>query len=91
LDYESTRALYEEGVPVPARNWMAVHGVSQSEIENVLMLRRWERKDVMLPENPSESYAPAWETAEEAKRRNKELTKEADDARPAGIPPLGED
>lgn len=88
LDYESTHAPYEEGVPVPAHNWMTIHGVFQSEIENVLMFRRWERKDVMLTPKPSEPYAPAWKTAEEARERNGELAEEAklaEDADPTNL------
>jgi len=82
LDYESTHAPYEEGVPVPACNWMTSHRLAQADILNILMLRRWERKDPMLPEKPSEPYAPAWETTEEARRRNKKFAKEAEDANP---------
>jgi len=94
LDYESTHAPYEEGVPVPARNWMTVHGVFQSEIENVLMFRRWERKDVMLTPKPYEPYAPAWKTAEEARRRNQELAneaKETDPTNPQALPRDGDE
>ena len=91
LDYESTHAPYEEGVPVPACNWMTAHCLPQADIWNVLMLRRRERMDPMLPDKPSEPYAPAWKTAEEAKRRNWELAKEAEDAKRTGRPSLGEE
>jgi len=83
LDYESTHAPYDKDpIPVPASNWMTAHDVAKTDIWNILMLRRWERKDVMLPEKPSESHAPAWKTGEEAKRRNQELAKEAEDTNP---------
>ena len=80
LDYESTHAPYEEGVPVPACNWMKARGLVQPDIWNILMLRRWERKDVMLTPKPSEPYAPAWKTCQEAKQRNQELAEEFGDA-----------
>ncbi len=82
LDYESTHAPYEEGVPVPARNWMTVHRVTEREIENILTIRRRERKDPMLPEKPLEPYTPGWKTGEEAKMRNQELAEEAEEADP---------
>ena len=88
LDYESTHAPYEEGFPIPACNWMKAHRLVQEDIGNILMLRRGERKDVMLPEKPSKPYAPAWKTGEEAKRRNQELAEEADDATRTGRTPL---
>ena len=91
LDYENTHVPGDPGMPVPACNWMTAHRLSQREIWNILMLRRWERKDVMLPEKPTHPYEPAWETGEEAKKRNQELAKEAEDARPAGSPSLGEE
>jgi len=59
---------------------MTAHGLSQMDIWNILMLRRWERRDVMLPEKPSEPYAPVWKTGEEAKERNRELEEEFQDA-----------
>lgn len=90
LDYENTHIPADPGMPVPACNWMTAHRLSQRRIWNILMLRRWERKDPMLPEEPPKPYAPAWNTAEEAERRNQKLEKEANDARPAGSPPLGE-
>ena len=85
LDYESTHAPYEEGVPVPACNWMKARRLVQADIWNILMLRRWKRKDPMLPEKPSEPYASAWETAEDAKKRNKELAKEVEDVDPTSF------
>ena len=73
LDHEDTHAPYEKGVLTPACEWMKLHGLTQQDIWDVLMLRRRERKDVMLPEKPIQPYAAAWTTAEEAKSRNREL------------------
>ena len=90
LDYESTHAPYQEGVPAPASNWMTAHRISDSEICNILMLRRLERNDPMLPEEPSEPFAPAWRTPEKARRRNVELAEESRDARSADGSASGE-
>ena len=82
LDYENSHVPADPGMPVPACNWMTAHRIQQSDIENILMHRRRERKDVMETPKPSEPYAPAWKTGEEAKRRNQELAKEAEDTNP---------
>lgn len=75
LDYENFHCP-EGKMPVPACNWMTAHGLPQQDIWNILMIRRWVRKDVMAPPEPPEPYAPAWKTGEEAKRRNQELAAE---------------
>lgn len=80
LDYENVTCPGDPDLLVPACNWMTAHGLSQMDIWNILMLRRWERRDVMLPEKPSEPYAPVWKTGEEAKERNRELEEEFQDA-----------
>jgi hypothetical protein len=90
-DYEGTHSPYEESIPVPARNWMRAYRVQERDIENILRVRRRDREDSMLPEKPIEPFAPAWKTADEARRRNQDLAEEANDARPTGSPTLGEE
>lgn len=89
LDYENTHVPSINGFPVPASTWMTTHHLTQSCICNILMLRRVERGDPMLPEEPSEPFAPAWRTAGEARGRNVELAEEAKDARPDESPASG--
>ena len=90
LDYESLELTGHPGMPVPACNWMTAHRLSAMEIINVLNLRRLERGTPEVKE-PTELYAPAWKTGEEAKRRNQELAEEADDAKRTGRTPHAED
>lgn len=79
LDYEAFEITSNPGGPVPATNWMTAHRVVPMDIINILKLRRDERRELIIPK-PSEPYAPAWKTGEEAKERNQELAEEFRDA-----------
>jgi hypothetical protein len=77
LDYEVTHHPGDPTMSIPAIEWRNNLALSSRDIENILTLRRRERKDVMaLPEKPEVSFIPVWATREEAKARNAELASE---------------
>lgn len=76
FDYES-RDL-SKGRPLPAHEWMKAHGVGEMDVWNVLLLQERQRK-TPIAEKPEQPFEPAWESAQQAKRRNRELVEEAND------------
>ena len=87
FDYES-RDL-SKGQLLPAHEWMKAHGLGELEIFDILIARGRERTTA-IAEDPEQPFAVAWKTANEARRRNQELAKEAEDAKRTGHTPLGE-
>lgn len=75
LDYEAIEATSGRSALIPATRWMIAHQVTSTDIVNVLNIRRFERGTPEVKE-PTEPYAPAWETAEKARERNSELEEE---------------
>ncbi len=76
IDFENTHLGTTELAETPALDWHRVNGYPM--IENILTLRREERKDVMFPEKPLVSFAPAWKSAYEARSRDAELAAEVE-------------
>jgi len=88
FDYESQDL--SGGRPLPAHEWMKAHGVEEMDIWNILVLRERQRK-TPIAEKPEQPFELAWESDEQAKGRNQELAKEADDVKRTGRTPHADD
>ena len=88
FDYES-RDL-SKGRRLPAHEWMKDHRVREMDIWSILVVRERQRK-TPIAEKPERPFEPAWESAQQAERRNHDLAEEANDERPTGTLPLGEE
>jgi len=69
---------------IPAHEWLKAHGLREMEIWEILIARGRERT-TNLPEKPEEPFALAWETAEEARRRNREMLQETTQTNPKRV------